>query len=129
MKKPLGLCLPCLFQGDLDSVYLPPTGSLTDMGMLLTWEKVVPYLPKPLDIGNLRDGHEPSQLLLPNQTFRILPLCFKPTQGCQKCDRSHRDARWIGGLTKVPIYPAYTIHCKKLWSMPAPVPGSSGIRW
>ena len=69
------------------------------MGKLLTWEKVVTYLPKPLDFGNLRDGHKLSQLLVPNQTYRILPLCFECTQGSQKCDRLHRDARWIGGLS------------------------------
>ena len=78
-------------------------GSLTDVGTLPTWEKVVTYLPKPPDFGNLQDGSKPSQLLLPNQNFRILPLCFEPTLGCQKCDRVHRDARWIGGLTKVTI--------------------------
>ena len=93
------------------------------MGTLPTWEKVVTYLPKPLHFGNLRDGQEPSQLPLPNQTYRILPLCFEPTQGCQKCGRSHRDTRWIGGLTNLVIYPAYAIHCKKLWSMAALIPG------
>ena len=71
-------------------------GSLASMGTLLTWEKVVTYLPKPPDFGNLRDGCKLSQLPLLNQTFRILPLCIKPTQGCQKCDMLHRDARWIG---------------------------------
>ena len=94
--------------------------SLAGVGTLWTWEKVVTNLPKPLDLANLRDGHEPSQLPLLNQTFRILPLCFQPTQGCKKCDRMHLDARWIGGLTKVVIYPIYAIHCKRLWSMPAP---------
>ena len=74
-------------------------GSLAYVGLLLTWEKAVTYLPKPPDFGNLRDGHEPSQLPLPHQTFRLLPLCFEPTQRCQKCDRSHRDARWISGLS------------------------------
>ena len=99
MKTPLALHQPCLFHSDWDSIYMPPTGSLASMGMLLTWEKVVTYFPKPLDFGNLRDSHKPSQLLLLNQTFRILPLCIKPTQGHQKCDRLHRDARWIGGLS------------------------------
>ena len=78
---------------------MPPMGSLASMGTLPTWEKVVTYLLEPPDFGNLRDGCEPSQLPLLNQTFRILPLCFEPTQGCQKCERSHRDARWIGGLS------------------------------
>ena len=99
MKKPLGLHQLHLFHGDGESIYLPPTSSLASMGMLLTWEKVVIYLPKPPDFGNLRDGCKLSQLPLLNQTFGILPLCIKPTQGCQKCDRLHRDARWIGGLS------------------------------
>ena len=68
-------------------------GSLTDMGTPPTWEKVVTYLLEPPDFVNLRDSHDPSQLLLPNQIFRILPLHIEPTQGCQKCNRSHRDAR------------------------------------
>ena len=46
-------------------------------------------------LGNLRDSHDPSQLPLPNQIFGIL-LWVKPTQACQKCDRVHRYARWIG---------------------------------
>ena len=69
------------------------------MGMLLTWEKVVTYLPEPPDFGNLSNSCEPSQLLLLNKTFRTLQLCFKLTQGCQKCDRAHRDTRWIGGFS------------------------------
>ena len=78
---------------------MPPTGSLASVGMLLTWKKVVTYLLKLPDFGNLRNGHKPSQLPLLNQTFRILPFCFRLTQGCQKCDRSHRNAMWIGGLS------------------------------
>ena len=78
---------------------MPPTDSPPSMGTLLTWEKVVTYLPKTPDFGNLRDGHEPSQLPLLNQTFRILLLGFEPTQGCQKCDRVHRDTRMTGGLS------------------------------
>ena len=74
-------------------------GSLVDVGTPPTWEKVVTYLLKPLDFGNLRDGCNLSQLLLSNQIFRILPLYIEPTQGCQKCDRLHRDTRWIGGLS------------------------------
>ena len=34
----------------------------------------------------------------------------------------------IGGLTKVAIYPVYTICCKRLWSVPALILGLSGIR-
>ena len=35
----------------------------------------------------------------------------------------------VGPLTKVAIYPTYTICCKRLWSVPASIPGLSGIRW
>ena len=73
--------------------------SLTDVGTPPTWEKAVTYLLEPPDFGNLRDGCDLSQLQLPNQIFGILPLCIKITQGHQKCDRSHRDTRWIGGLS------------------------------
>ena len=82
-------------------------GSPANMGMLLTWEKVVTYLLEALDFGNLRDGHEPSQLPLLNQTFGILPLCFEPTQGHQKCDRLQRDTMWIGGL----LYQSSDLYC------------------
>ena len=49
--------------------------------------------------GNLRDGCKPLQLLLPDQTFSVLPLCFEPTQGCQKCDRC---SGMLGGLVGSP---------------------------
>ena len=88
-----------LFHGEWDPIYPPPMGSLASMGMLPTWEKVVTYLSEPLGWGNLRDSHKPSQLPLLNQTFGILPLCFGSSQGCKKCDRLHRDAMWIGGLS------------------------------
>ena len=68
-------------------------GSLANVGMPPTWERVVTYLLEPPDFVNLRDDHDPSELLLPNQVFRILLLCIEPTQGGQKWDRSHRDAR------------------------------------
>ena len=35
----------------------------------------------------------------------------------------------VGSPTKVAIYPAYAICCKRLWSMPALILGLSGIRW
>ena len=68
-------------------------GSLSDVGMPPTWEKGSHLPPGTTKLGNLRDGCNPSQLPLPNQIFRILLLCVEPTQGCQKCDRVHRDAR------------------------------------
>ena len=65
-----------------------------------TWEKGNHLPPRTTKLGNLRDGHEPSQLPLPNQIFRILLLCFwELPQGHQKCDRVHRYARWIGRLS------------------------------
>ena len=50
-------------------------------------------------LGNLRDSRDASQLPMLNQIFRILLLYVESTQGCQKCDRVHRDAMWIGGLS------------------------------
>ena len=78
--------------------------------------------------GNLRDSCNLPQLPLPNQTFRILPLCFKPTQGCQICVRVLRDARWIGGLTKVVIYPACTNSLQKVAVHAALIQGPRDIR-
>ena len=34
----------------------------------------------------------------------------------------------VGSHTKVAIYPTYTIHCKRLWSVPCSIPGSRGCR-
>ena len=100
IKKTPGLHLPHLYHVDWDSIYMPHWGSLADVGMPPTWEKVVTYLLKPPDFENLRDGCNLPQLLLPNKIFsRILTLHFEPTQGDQKCDRWHRDARWTGGLS------------------------------
>ena len=106
-------------------------GSLSDMGMPPTWEKGSHLPPGTTKLGNLRDGHDPSQLPLPNQIFGILLLCVKPTQGCQKCDRvlcPGTLGELVGSHTKVVIYPAYTIHCKRLRSMPCSIPGSTGYR-
>ena len=72
---------------------------LSDMGMPPTWKKGSHLPPQTTRLGNLRDGHDPSQLPLLNQIFRILLLCVKPTQGCHKCDRLHRYVRWIGGVS------------------------------
>ena len=74
-------------------------GSLSNMWTPPTWEKGSHLPPQTTRLGNLRDGCNPSQLPLLNQIFRILLLCVKPNQGCQKCDQTHRDARWIGGYS------------------------------
>ena len=68
-------------------------GSLSDVGMPPTQEKGSHLPTETTKLGNLRDGHDPSQLPLLKQIFWILLLCVGPTQGCQKCDRAHRDAR------------------------------------
>ena len=68
--------------------------------------------------GNLRDGHDLPQLLLFNQTFRILPLHFEPTQGCQKCDRCSGTLGGLVGSPKQQFIPHAPIHSKRLWSMP-----------
>ena len=94
------VCINCILFMLIGSPFIcHQWGILHRHGMPPTWEKVVTHLFKPLDFGNLRDGHDLSQLPLPNQIFRILSLCIDPTQGCQNCDRVHRDARWIGGLS------------------------------
>ena len=35
----------------------------------------------------------------------------------------------VGSLTKVAIYPTYTVCCERLWSVPALILGSNGISW
>ena len=94
IKKNHLVCISHAFITLIGTPFIPHQwGSLIDMGTPPTWEKVVTYLLKPLDFGNLRDHHDPSQLLLPNEIFRILPLCIELTQECQKFDRLHRNAR------------------------------------
>ena len=88
------VCVNCILFALIGSLFICHQGeSFTDMGMPPTWEKVVTYLFEPLDFGNLRDSCDLSQFPLLNQILRILPLCIEPTQGCQKCDRVHRDSR------------------------------------
>ena len=82
-------------------LYATNGGSLLDVGMPPTREKGSHLPPRTTKLGNLRDSHDPSQLPLLNQIlgFFCSVFCWEPTQGCQKCDRMHRDARWIGGLS------------------------------
>ena len=117
-EETTGFVLTASFpHGDWDSIYMPPMGSLVNMGMLPTWEKVVTYLLKPPDFGNLRDSHKPSQLLLLNKTFGILsstlfqahqgiPEMWQVAQGCL--------CGLVGSPTKVAIYPTYTIWLQKV---------------
>ena len=76
-------------------------GSLLDVEMCPTQEKGSHLPPGTTKHGNLRDSHDPSQLPLLNQILGFFSSVFhwQPTQGCQKCDRVHRDARWIGELS------------------------------
>ena len=60
-------------------------GLLSRCGDTSYWRKGSLQPPQTTRFGNLRDGHDPSQLPLLNQTIGILPLHFEPTQGCQKC--------------------------------------------
>ena len=78
-------------------------------------EKVVTYLLKPPDFGNLRDGHKPSQLPLPNQIFRILPLCLSPARDARNVTgHTGMLGELVGSHTKVVIYPTYAIYCERL---------------
>ena len=99
IKKPPGLHKPCFYHIDWDSVYMPPMGIPHRHGDASYLGKGSHLPPQTTRVWQLMDGHDLSQLLLPNQIFRILPLCIETTQGCQKCDMSHRDTRWIGGLS------------------------------
>ena len=81
-------------------------GSLADMGMPPTWVKVVTNLLQPLDFGSLRMGVICHSSLLPNQIFRILPLCIKPTRGCQNVTGcTGTIGELVGSHTKAAIYP------------------------
>ena len=122
------VCINCIFFTLIQDPFIcHQWRSLADVGTPPTWEKVVTYLLEPLDFGNIRDGHNPSQLPLPNQIFRILPLCTKPTQGHQKCDRLHRDARWIGGLS----HQSSNLSClhNLLWKVVIHAYSDTGFEW
>ena len=105
-------------------------GSLSDVGMPPAWEKGSHLPPGTTKLGNLRDSCDLSQLPLLSQIFGFLLLCVDPTQGHKKCDRGCTGmlGELVGFHTKVVIYPAYAICCKKLWSMPCSIPGSRGYR-
>ena len=84
-------------------------------GCLQSRDKIVTYLLKPLGFGNLRDGCDPSQLPLPNQIFRILPLSFEPTQGCQNLTgHTGMLGGLVGSHTQATIYPTYAISYERL---------------
>ena len=98
---------------------MPPTGSLSDVGMPPTWEKGSHLPPGTTKLGNLRDGcySTTAPTAEPDLGFssRLGGCCsVKPTQGCQKCDRWGCTGTLdglVGSHTRLAIYPALTIHC------------------
>ena len=76
-------------------------GSLSDVGMPPTWEKGSHLPPWTTRLGNIRGGHDLSQLLLLNQISRILLLCVEPTQGYQKCDSATQGC-WVNWWALTP---------------------------
>ena len=90
-------------------------GSLSDMGMPLTWEKGSHLPPGTTKLGNLRDGHA-----------SIIAPTAQPDLGFFSSVLSpHRNARnvtgftgtlgeLVGSHTKVAIYPTLAICCEML---------------
>ena len=111
-------------------------GSLSDMGMPLTWEKGSHLPPGTTKLGNLRDGCDSATApnAKPDLGFssRIGGCCsVEPTQGCQKCDgwgcTGTLDGL-VGSHTRLAIYPTLAICCQRLWSMLLSILGSRGCR-
>ena len=89
------------------SIYLPPMDSFTDVGTLPTWEKVLTSLLKPPD---WQFKGQSQTTTAPHCQTRPLGSChfiLSPSRCTRKCDL-HWNTGWIGGLTKVTIYPACT---------------------
>ena len=79
-------------------------------------------------IGNLRDGHEPSQPKAAEPDLWDPATSFEPTQGCQKFNPTG-DTDTFGGLTKVAIYPACTTSLQRAVVLATPIPGSVDALW
>ena len=72
----------------------------SDVGMPPTWKKGSHLPSGTTKLGNLRDGH--NSITAPTaepDLWDSSALFWEPTQGCQKCDRVQRYARWIGRLS------------------------------
>ena len=96
---------------------MPPTGLPLRCWDAFYLGEISQLPPGTTKLGNLRDGHNLSELQLLNQIFGILFLCVKPTQGYQKYDRvscSGMLGELVGSYTKVVIYATYTICCERL---------------
>ena len=86
------------------SIYLPPTDSFTDVQTLPTWGKVLTSLLKPPDWqfkGWLTTATAPCCQTRPLGSCHFF---LSPPRDARNVTIL-RDARWIGGLTKVMIYP------------------------
>ena len=87
------------------SVYLPPMDFFADVGTLPTWEKVLTSLLDPLDWqfkGWSQTATAPSCQTRPVGSCHF----FWSSPGDARNVTMLGDAKWIGGLTKVTIYPA-----------------------
>ena len=78
--------------------------------------------------GNLRDGHKPSELHTAKPDLWDPATSSWAHPGMPDNVTHHGDAGWIGGLTKVMIYPAYTNLHQRIAVLAAPIQGSSGSR-
>ena len=105
-------------------------------GCLQHGRKVVTYLQETTKVDNLKDGHNLSQLPLPNQisgffssvSMRAHPGMPEMWQGDFHMLCSGTLDELVSSHTKLVIYPTYAICCKKLWSMPYLILGSRGYR-
>ena len=71
--------------------------------------------PQTTGFGNLRDSCNLSQLPLPNQIFRIPPLCIIPPRDARNVTVcTEMLGELVGSHTKVAIYPTYAICCERL---------------
>ena len=97
-------------------------GSLSDVGMPPTWEKGSHVPPGTTKLGNLRDSGNSATAptAKPDLGFSSSMLgeywSVEPTQGCQKCDRCCTGTLdgLVGSHTRLVIYPALTICCRRV---------------
>ena len=78
--------------------------------------------------GNLRDGHEPPQLHTVKPDLWDPATSFGVHPGMPENVTLLRDAGWIGGLTKVAIYPTCTNQHQKIAVLATLIQGPSGSR-
>ena len=90
-------------------------GSLSDMGMPPTREKGSYLPPGTTKLGNLRDSHDSitAPTAEPNLGF-FSSVSSPPRDAINVTGCTGTLDELVGSHTKVAIYPAYTIHCKRL---------------